>query len=85
MVTCAEHCIWSMVLIHKCVVAMITCWKRMSSDLNENASLRPMGSSTIRWCGLVGGSVSLWGGLEISDAQPRPTVALSSCCLWICV
>ena len=40
-----------------------------------------IGSGTIRPRGLVGGSVSLGMGFEASEAQARPCVALSSCCL----
>ena len=50
-------------------------------SLNENATL--VWSGTIRRCDLVGGSVSLGVGFEVSEAQARPSVTLSSCCLWI--
>jgi len=47
----------------------------------------PMGSDSIRrhglfgvgWCGLIGGSVSLWGmGFESSYAQPPPSTECQS-------
>jgi hypothetical protein len=38
-------------------------------------------NGTIRRCGLVGGSVSLEVGFDISDAQAMPSVTLSFCCL----
>ena len=43
----------------------------------ENGPHRLIGSGTVRMCGLVGGSVSLGLGFEVSDAQGRPSVALS--------
>jgi len=36
-----------------------------------------------RRCGFVGGRVSLEVGFGISDAQARPSVTLSSCCLLV--
>ena len=36
----------------------------------------PKGSGTIGKCGLVGGSMSLGMGFEVSDAQARPGVTL---------
>ena len=54
---------------------------RDCGGLNENGSHRLLGSGTIRRCGLVGGSVSLWVGFEVLDVQARPRVSLSSCCL----
>ena len=52
-------------------------------DLNENGPHRTIRDGTIRWYGLVGGRVSLGVGFEVSDAQDRPSINLSSCCLWI--
>lgn len=59
-------------------------------DLNENVHHRLMGGGSIRKCGLVGVKVTLltgvchWGvGFEASEAQARPGVTLSSCCLLI--
>jgi hypothetical protein len=59
------------------------------SGLKENGSYRSVGSGTFRswalvgWsrCGLVGGSVSLEVDFEVSEAQVRSNVTLSSRCL----
>jgi hypothetical protein len=45
--------------------------------LNEHGPPMLTGSSIIRRCGLVGGSVSLELGLEASEAQARPRVSLA--------
>jgi hypothetical protein len=37
----------------------------------------PIGSGTIRKCGLVGGSMSLWGRALRSDTQATPSVVNS--------
>jgi hypothetical protein len=52
------------------------------SGLDENGPHRFIGSGTIE-CGLVGRSVSLEMGFEVSSAQARPSVTLPSCCLLI--
>jgi hypothetical protein len=44
--------------------------------LNENGSHRLIESGTISRCGLVGGSVSLEVGFEVSNAQARHSVSL---------
>ena len=41
--------------------------------LKENGTHRPIESGTIRRCGLVGGSVSLGVGFEVSDNQAAPS------------
>lgn len=55
------------------------------NGLNENSPHRPIGSGTLRTGGLLGegvrGSVSLGVAFEALEAQVRPHVALSSCCL----
>jgi hypothetical protein len=42
--------------------------------LNENGTPRLTGSTTVRKSGLMGGSVSLRMGFEVSFAQVRPSV-----------
>jgi hypothetical protein len=55
-------------------------------DLSENGPQRSIESGTIRRCGLVGVGVALleevceWA-LWFLDAQGRPSVCLSSCCM----
>jgi hypothetical protein len=50
---------------------------------NKNSLHRHLGSGTFRRFDLVGGSVSLGVGFEMSDAQARPSRAVTSCCLQI--
>lgn len=52
-------------------------------DLSDNGLHRIIGDGTIRWFVLVAGSVSLGMVFEVSDAQDRPGVTVSSCCLWV--
>ena len=44
--------------------------------LNENGHHRLTESGTIRRCGLVERSVTLWMGFEVSDAHARPSESL---------
>lgn len=54
----------------------------LCGDLNENGLHRLRGSGTIRRCDIVGGTMSLGVGWEVSKAQAWHS--LSSCChLWI--
>jgi hypothetical protein len=54
--------------------------KAICGGLNENDLHRIVGSSTI-WRRDLGGSVSPGAGFEVSGAQARPIVSLSSCFL----
>jgi hypothetical protein len=56
---------------------LVTC----CDDFNENGPLGFTGSGIIRSFGLVGGSVSLGVGFEVSEAQARLSVTLSLRCL----
>lgn len=53
----------------------------LCGGLNENGSCRLIRSVTIGWCGLIGGSVTLGMGFEVSEAQAKPSITLSSYCL----
>lgn len=57
--------------------------------MNKNGPHRPIGSSTMRKCGLVVIGVT-WleegvtgAPFEVSDAQAMLSMALSSYCLWV--
>jgi hypothetical protein len=49
----------------------------LCGGLNENGPHWLIGTNIIRYCVLVGGSVSQWVSFEVSDAQARPSVSLS--------
>lgn len=47
---------------------------RNCRDLNVNSLRRLLGSGTLGRCGLVGESMLLGEDLEVSKAQPRPSI-----------
>jgi hypothetical protein len=53
----------------------------LCDGLNKNGPHLPIVSVRIRRSDLIGGSVSLGVGFEVLEAQARPSVTLSSCCL----
>ena len=69
-VTCAEHSIWSVVLVYKFVVVIINCWKRISSDLNENALLGPWDLALLRGVALLEEVHHCEVGLRFQSLKP---------------
>ena len=60
---------------HPGLIPVLLIYLRHLWDFNENDLHRLIGSSTIRRCTLIGGSV-MGVGFEVSDAQARPSVSL---------